>query len=147
MKKIIFVFALLFVATTKINAQTLTVTNNTTCSIWYDFYSNNTTCSSPGTNTGATVIAGTSTNTHTSSQAWRYGRVGDDNSVCNFVGAGGGCSRNFYLTISDGVCVPGVTSGCYNADAVTPACNTCGNTTINVTTTYYLNGDLDVTFN
>lgn len=147
MKNIIFVFALLLIAATKINAQTLKVTNNTTCNIWYDFYSYNSTCTIPGAGTGGTVIGASTTNTHTSTQPWRYGRVGDDNSVCNFVAGGGGCSRNFYLTISDGGCITGVTSGCFNADNVTPGCNTCGNATINVTTTYYINGDLDVDFN
>ncbi len=157
MKKIIFVFALLFIATTKIYAQPyLTVTNNTGCNIWYDFYSADA-CAAPVVGTGASVIGGFTTNwydataiyggTLSATHAWKYGRVGDDNSVCNATAPGGGCTRNFWLTISDGACVPGVTSGCYNADFSNPGCNTCGNTTINVTTTYYLNGDLDVTFN
>lgn len=156
MKKITIIFALLFVAATKIYAQPfLKVTNNTGCNVWFDFYSSDL-CGAPVVNTGATVIGGTSSMTFDATaiyggtlsptHAWKYGRVGDDNSVCTLVGPGGGCTRNFYLTISDGTCVPGVTNGCFNADT-SPGCNTCGNASISVTTTYYTNGDLDVTFN
>lgn len=137
------------------NGQIIKFINNTNCTLWEDFY-----CSSSCTvavNTGGLLIPGAMTTSYNATtlnggiplapgHAWLYGRIGDDNSNCSLQPAGGGCGRNFYLTISNGVCVPGVTAGCFNAD-ISAGCNTCGNSQIFVTTVYYTNGDLDVIIN
>ena len=137
------------------NAQILRFINNTSCTLWQDFY-----CASScvvAVNTGGLLIAGSATTTYNATtlnggtplapgHAWLYGRIGDDNSNCTLQPAGGGCGRNFFLTISDLSCTPGATSGCFNADT-SPACNICGNAQIFVTTIYYANGDLDVIIN
>ncbi|MBS1774359.1 MAG: hypothetical protein JST82_15995 [Bacteroidetes bacterium] len=130
--------------------------NNTSCTVWEDFYCR-ASCTGLVVNTGGALIPGSGTTTFDAyvlngntamptGAAWLYGRIGDDPNACSLIPPGSGCQRNMFLTISNGVCVPGVTSGCYNADMAS-TCNTCGNSQIFITTTYYANGDLDVTIN
>ncbi|HLO71667.1 MAG TPA: hypothetical protein VK167_12395 [Flavipsychrobacter sp.] len=156
MKNLILIFAIFFVAGTKLYAQPyLNVVNNTSCKVYLDFY-----CIDPGgtTLTGTTGVLFPANSAYTYNAVtlygsslpfgslWSYGRFGDDPG-CSFVGAGGGCSSNaLTLLISEGTVFPANPTGCYNVNNVSP-CNTCPNSTVTVSTIFHPNGNCDLIFN
>lgn len=154
MKQLLLVWSILL-AGAAVKAQPyINFINTTNCNVWQDFYCRDgVNCNGPVINTGGLVVPGSGTTTYDATvinggpvpagHAWLYGRIGDDPGSCTFQPAGGGCTSNTFLTISNGVCTPGVLWGCFNADTA-PGCNLCGNSQISIKTVYYTNGDLDV---
>lgn len=155
MKKLFFSLAIGVLASFTSDAQTLTVTNNTSCNAFVDFYCKDNSCTgnyvstsgaaiAPGTHTfdAATLYTNKYGGTIPAGYVWHYGRVGQDIS-CPPQAPGGGCAGPM-IQISDGVCVtPALSSGCVNADA---SCNG-GCSTLNVTATFQVNGDCDIDIN
>lgn len=156
MKKLLLACSILSAGLIAEAQPTINFINTTSCNVWQDFYCRDgSTCAGPVVNTGGLVVGPGTTSydasvlygsTLPTGHAWLYGRIGDDNANCSFQASGSGCTQNFFLTISNGVCTPGVTAGCFNADTA-PTCNTCGVSQIKVWTVYYPNGDLDVIIN
>lgn len=154
MKKILLgVICFILLAITADAQPYLRVDNQTGCNVWVDFYCRNrTTCAGPIvqnninpvpaasiTTFDATAIAGVPLGT---THGWQYGLIGNL-AGCAPQAPGGGCVGN-HIQITNGTCVGPVTlSGCVNVDA---ACNG-GCATLNVTATYYPNGDCDLLIN
>lgn len=160
MKQFILSLAIGMLAITGAKAQpVLTVNNNSCADVFVDFYCRSFVgCGGPIVSTsGAIITSGTVGATFDataiygsplpSNHAWRYGLVGDPGG-CAPIAPGGGCAGHL-IQMTDGGCTggPALTSGCVNIDGGGCQAGCAPGTFLNVTATFFANGDCTLDIN